>query len=245
MGENELPNESEDKNEEIRIESPEIPNPVSESSDLAAGLVDEMPQVSPQVVEQSQESGQERDRAGELHDPSKHWSDSKSGKGRFNREGYWAKIGGRKKKSSDDKKSFSRVGAPPEKQKEIEAAQLQAASAEKSRMAGIAAAHLLITLGRTIGGDEWIPIKNQEHGVDEKANLESAFGDYFVAKEIEDFPPGVALTIAVSGYVLPRFLMPKTKEKTKGFFGKVKRWFVKKKIEKEEKAEKEEKEKAA
>ena len=82
-------------------------------------------------------------------------------------------------------------------------------------MAGKTAAHVLITLGCTIGGDEWQPIKNEEYGLDEKENLETAFINYFEATGKTDFPPGVALAIAVGGYVLPRFTQPKTKSRLK------------------------------
>jgi hypothetical protein len=54
--------------------------------------------------------------------------------------------------------------------------------------------------------------------------LESAFGDYFEATGKTDIPPGMALTVAIGGYMLPRFTMPKTRSR----MGKVKDWFVKK-----------------
>ena len=79
--------------------------------------------------------------------------------------------------------------------------------------AGKAAAHMLITLGCTIGGDEFQPVKDETYGIDEAANLETAFGDYFVATGRTDFPPGIALSIAVGGYILPRFTRPKTKSR--------------------------------
>lgn len=101
---------------------------------------------------------------------------------------------------------------------------------QKARIAGIAAANMLTTLGMTFGYDEWRPIK--QDGIDEQQNLNTAFGDYFVAKNIDDFPPGLALTIAVCGYVLPRFTMPQTKERAGGLYLKIKKWYANRKLKK-------------
>lgn len=93
---------------------------------------------------------------------------------------------------------------------------------DKQRAAGIAAASAVFMLGTTLGGDEWIPVKNEEYNIDERRNMEQAFGDYFVAKGVEDFPPGIALSLALVGYAGPRFAAPKTRTK----LGKVKEWFM-------------------
>jgi len=93
----------------------------------------------------------------------------------------------------------------------------------QARATGVASANMLISLGRAIGGEEWKPIKNTEYKIDEKLNLENAFADYFEATGKTDIPPGMALTIAVGAYALPRFTMPATQKRA----GKVKQWFVK------------------
>lgn len=96
---------------------------------------------------------------------------------------------------------------------------------------GYYAADLLITVGQSIGGDEWRP---KIEPIDERRNLQEAFGKYFVAKEIADIPPGIALTMAVGAYVGPRLFMPETKKKTKSFAEKAKQWFRWKKFNAEE-----------
>ena len=87
---------------------------------------------------------------------------------------------------------------------------LTASQKMQARATGEAAAGALITLGVVLGGDEWNPQIDETHGLDERQNLSHAFGDYFEQKEMTDIPPGVALTIAISAYAIPRFTMPKT-----------------------------------
>lgn len=100
----------------------------------------------------------------------------------------------------------------------------------QSRALGVYSANLLISLGRSIGGEEWEPRKDE--AFDERENLEIAFGDYFAAKELKDIPPGIALSLAVSTYIGPRLFMPTTKKRTLSFMDKMKLLFMKKKLEK-------------
>lgn len=92
----------------------------------------------------------------------------------------------------------------------------------QARKAGAVAANLLIGTAMLIDRAEWNPIKDDNHGIDERAELETAFGDYFVHKGITDFPPGAALTVAVSAYVLPRIGLPKTSSKMETWKNKLK-----------------------
>lgn len=73
-----------------------------------------------------------------------------------------------------------------------------------ARAAGQLAADMVIGGAVALLGPEWIPIgedgKQETLKFDEHSNLRRAFGDYFVAKNITDFPPGIALTIAMSSY---------------------------------------------
>ena len=71
-----------------------------------------------------------------------------------------------------------------------------------------------------IGGPEFQPIKGNADGIeiDEKRELRMAFSDYCEAKQIGDFPPGIALTIAMLAYIGPRFTMPNTQKRSKRFF---------------------------
>lgn len=78
------------------------------------------------------------------------------------------------------------------------------------RMTANAASAMLIQSGCMFFGDEWLP-QTQPH--DEKAMLDNAFHDYFQAKEIKDFPAGVALSIAIFAYAAPRFTQPKTRSR--------------------------------
>lgn len=170
------------------------------------------------------------DAAGETFDPEAHAVDG-DGNPKKTKAGNWAKKRGRK--SVSENASVGRVGGKlPEKAPEQIAR-------EKSFATGRFAAGSLIQLGIMIGGDEWHPIKDAQSGIDERAALESAFGEYFAANDMTDFPPGVALAIAVGGYALPRMAAPKTRSR----LGKVKDWiaekylaFRRKRTEKREKA---------
>lgn len=73
-----------------------------------------------------------------------------------------------------------------------------------ARAAGVLAADLMVGTSVALLGDEWIPLgesgEQEPIKYDEHSMLRKAFGDYFVAKNISDFPPGIALSIAVSSY---------------------------------------------
>jgi hypothetical protein len=104
---------------------------------------------------------------------------------------------------------------------------------QQARAAGVAAAAALVTIGTMIGGEEWYP---QKEPLDEMQNLSDAFGNYFVAKNVQDFPPGVALCFAVAMYAAPRFTQPKTQTRVASFKNwvslRVARWKIKKEFRK-------------
>lgn len=87
-----------------------------------------------------------------------------------------------------------------------------------ARAAGIAVAHTIVNVCSVAISKEW----NFKKEPDEQAMLEKAWGDYFVAKNITEFPPGVALVMAMGAYAAPRFTMPETQQKA----GKVKTWLA-------------------
>lgn len=94
-----------------------------------------------------------------------------------------------------------------------------ASAAEKiasANAAGAMAAASVFMLGRAFGGKEWEPSPQE---VEMQAQ---AWGAYFLAKDITDFPPGMALCIAIGAYAGPRFQMPETKKK----MGKVRNWIA-------------------
>lgn len=93
----------------------------------------------------------------------------------------------------------------------------------EARASGVLAANLMTHTATMLLGEEWITRKVGEY--DEQAHLDKAFGDYFEAKEIQDFPPGVALTIACMSYAAPRLISGK---ETKSKMQRVKLWLVEK-----------------
>lgn len=83
------------------------------------------------------------------------------------------------------------------------------------------AARVLVNISVGVGGEDFVPRMLEGPGgvkINEMEALESAFGDYFLAKDIEDLPPGWALAGVLAMYYLPRLQMPKTRERAKGFF---------------------------
>lgn len=77
-----------------------------------------------------------------------------------------------------------------------------------------------------LGGEEWRPIVNDKEN--EQAQMEEVWGNYFVAKGVTDFPPGLALSIYCIGYSARRFTMPETQTRAQRFKewigGKIGRW---------------------
>jgi len=96
-----------------------------------------------------------------------------------------------------------------------------------ARAAGQLAADMLIGSSVTLLGDEWVPIgsKGTQEPIqfDEHSNLRRAFADYFEAKNISDFPPGIMLSIAVTSYAMPRLVAGK---ETKTRLAKMKIWIA-------------------
>lgn len=197
--------------------------------DLADELIDAMPEVQEHVVnnhiaqeqEIQQQNADARDKRGAKFDPEIHAVED-DGSPKYTAAGYFAKKRGRKKL---DNESTVNVNT-----QQIDNSE-QIAKA-KQRAAGSAAANTLIMLGVVMGGDEWQPIYNEEHGINEKQNLESAFSDYFEQKGLEDIPAGIALSIAICGYALPRFTMPKTQKRASTTWQKLKQWWINRKIKK-------------
>lgn len=81
------------------------------------------------------------------------------------------------------------------------------------RATAVTMVSLLTTTGVTIFGSEWIPVKDEKAGVDERENLVVAFDRYFEATGTLDLPPSLVLVVAVGAYAIPRFTMPETKKR--------------------------------
>lgn len=103
----------------------------------------------------------------------------------------------------------------------------------KARMAGAAAASMMFASLTQFFGDEWQPRSEREAGFDERKLMSDAFGDYFVAKNISDFPPGITLAFVTMGYFCARLNMPKTKEKVSRFKTWIALRIAKRKLKKE------------
>ena len=174
-----------------------------------------------------------RDASGAAFDPEIHVTDA-NGEPSLTKLGKLKRRPGRKG-SPASSANTSRLGTLSSAQKTGQAGEPGTATpgAVSPRVAGRFAADALILLGVQIGGEEWLPAVNEEIGLDEKATLEMAFGDYFEAKNIADFPPGVALTIAVLGYAAPRFAKPKTQKRVGRLKGWVARKLAERKLRKE------------
>lgn len=211
-------------------------------SDISGELIETMPDVSDETVA-SAEADKEaveghksswshlRDRDGNSFDPDHHQTNDdgtpKTGKG-----DYLLKRRGRKKGSGNSHHSsvVSRPGQGAQGMQDSGQNANQTAAALES---GRAAANLVFAVGMAIGGEEWQPIKDSKHGLDEKLQLESAFGQYFLATGKTDIPPGWALTISLGSYALPRLAMPKTQTRAKSVMGKLKAWWINRKADKE------------
>lgn len=71
---------------------------------------------------------------------------------------------------------------------------------ESTKAAARAATMLTIQGGIMLGGDAGYPVKDIKNNIDEEHHLYYSFDKYFQEKGISDFPPGVALVLAVGQY---------------------------------------------
>jgi len=184
---------------------------------IANTLADAMPAVQEHAILESQRQADEvkaryadlRDTDGNAFDPKIHKVGA-DGEPTLSAKNKLVKRPGRKA-GADATAPKSFIGAPGASSPLSTGPSQEATSQMQARAAGNMAANLLMQLGLIAGGDEWQPRKDISTGLDEKIMLESAFGDYFLAKGIIDIPPGMVLTVAIGGYMLPRFTMPKTR----------------------------------
>jgi hypothetical protein len=201
---------------------------------IAQNLTDTMPEVQRHAIDQERQQQDERqakfselrDSDGQPFDPSVHKTD-RDGNPTISTLGKLIKKPGRKPGSSATKSTIggasiiASAGPAPD-----QVARMQA------RQCGNMAANLLMQIGVVAGGDEWYPREDKATGLNEKTMLETAFGDYFEAAGIIDIPPGFALTLAIGGYALPRFMMPKTKTRAQRGLAWVKKWWINRKLKK-------------
>ena len=213
------------ESENPKTETETASNTSQSFDNIAESLADSMPEVQEHAIEQEKIKADElkeaysdlKDSDGNSFDPAIHKT-NKEGEPTLSTKGKLIKKPTRK--AATGAKSTSTIGGTGVNPQQNKDHQLKV----QSRASGTMAANLLLTIGVAAGGEEWQPIKNDEHGLDEKAMLEGAFADYFEATGKTDIPPNMALTIAIGSYTLPRFTMPKTQSR----LSKVKQWFTKK-----------------
>lgn len=187
------------------------------SGNLASGLIAGMSEPSEHAIAQAQAESDANVNTPDGFDPSIHEADA-NGKPVMTPTGRFKKISKNAGKDKPQRKSHLSTGRQNQNETQV-------ASPETiARTSGVGAANLVLAFGVIIGGDEWQPRVDSRNGLDEKAMLESAFGDYFVATGKQDLPPGWALVAALAMYAAPRFTMPKTQSRMQ----RIKTWAVQK-----------------
>lgn len=179
---------------------------IMESAPVAdeALIATSAPADNPEAIPQSPAPSEDTDAAGERWDAAKHSSNKEK-----TSKGLWRKRRGVSSGSRVNKPDTALVDQAKERQ----------AAEARARAAGITAAHSIFLLGTAFGGEEWKP---REQPISERAMMEEAWSNYFVAKGVTDFPPGVALCMALCMYAAPRFTMPQTQERARG----IKQWIA-------------------
>lgn len=172
---------------------------MSDVEKVADDLTSRMPEVQEHVVDAASTEGP-KDKDGQVFDTAIHEVDHE-GKPRFRKDGSFAKQRG-------TKKGYKRSHV-------VDTSQIP-------DNPGRAIAESIFVIGQLIGGEDFTPILNEERGVDERKTMTSAWEGYCEQKDIKDFPPGIALTMAMLGYIVPRFYM----EKTKSRFSQGKEWLA-------------------
>lgn len=203
---------------------------------IANELSESMPEVQAHAIEQEIISENEKlaqyshlkDTDGNSFDPTIHKT-NKAGEPTLSTKGKLIKKPGRK----------PNVGTAPKSQTSSVVGGAQGASIEsdaharmQARASGTMAANLVLQIGIVAGGEEWHPRRDEQSGLDEKMMLENAFADYFEATGKTDIPPGMALTVAIGAYALPRFTMPKTQSRLDKLKKGIKQWWINRKLKK-------------
>lgn len=158
--------------------------------DIAAELIDTMPDVSEHAIAEHAEQ-QRENHANES-------SDTDTVK----------PAAATDKKPPRSRAKKSSVARKTKQQLADEEAALKNAAATQT---GATCAGLFIMLATAIGGADFVP-RVDEH-TNESDMLTNAFSDYCRDKEIGDVPAGVALCLALALYTVPRFQMPKTRSR--------------------------------
>jgi hypothetical protein len=207
---------------ELHILDNQPDTPADPPADVSAHVA-EMSEPQEHAIEQqrareSVSNGEAVDSGGATFDPSIH-SVGSDGKGIFTAKGLWRRRRGSVSSGASGVGNRQRsivgtVGAA--------GAQPVADDSAKARSAGIAAAQTFLMLAGALGGPEWKPIINEREN--EQAQMEEAWGNYFVAKGVTDFPPGLVLVICCVGYSARRFTSPQDFPQTQSRAQRFKEW---------------------
>lgn len=205
------------ENEQTQTETqkPEIESKESKATgveQIANELVNEQPEVSAFVDEQEEKPEPDQgpdhsnltDKYGRAFDPEIHVTND-DGSPRINKGDGHVTI----KKWIKRPVTASKVKKPRPKSEKPEP-KPEPKPFMPPGIAGKVAADITFTIGVAVGGREWAPMKNDEMGVDELSFMQDAYANYFEAMGITDVPPGWVLVIALSSYVAPRLVLPKT-----------------------------------
>ena len=200
---------------------------VKSFDEIADTLADSMPEVQQHAVDQhnAEEQAQQNqhadtiqqmeEKAGERFDPEAH-ATTPEGLPSVTKTGKFRKKAGRKSASAGT--SGSTLGSVDNKPATMSPEQQ---AKVVSRANGRATAELIFAVGTAIGGKEWMPIKDDNSGIDERAQMTDAWAAYYEATGKQDLPPGLIVTVAMVSYAAPRFTMPQTQTRAQ----KVVTWF--------------------
>lgn len=134
---------------------------------------------------------------------------------RLKKDGTPAKTPGRKPGAQAASKSF--VGTSPPSASTQSVVGVAGANARKS---GEMVAEMIISTAVTLGGTDFIPIKDAAHGIDEQAQLRDAWGRYAETAGWSEPPPAIMVLMATGTYVGARMGRPAVMSR----FAKAKAW---------------------
>lgn len=239
-----LPDSEDAPNSEVQTDSikeKESPAPSNGGSSanletIASKLSAEMPEVQEHAIEQEilnendklAQYSHLKDSDGNGFDPAVHKT-NKAGEPTLSTKGKLIKKPGRKPgaKPGAQGGQGSVVGGASTQSVDKAAEQRM-----QARASGTMAANLILQIGIVAGGEEWHPRVDEQTGLNEKLMLENSFADYFEATGKTDIPPGMALTVAIGAYALPRFTMPKTQSRLSKLKMGLKQWWINRKLKK-------------
>jgi hypothetical protein len=209
---------------------------VADLAEIADDLSSTFPEVQEHALDQEKliaegkaaQYADLKDADGNSFDPAIHKT-NKAGEPTLSKLGKLIKKPGRKPGQSGGKQESFVAGVSD---KPTPQAQQDAKNRLQARASGTMTANLLLQIGIVAGGEEWHPRSDPSIGLDEKKMLEDAFADYFEATGKTDLPPGIALSVAVGAYALPRFTMPKTRSRLSKAKDAIKKWWINRKLKK-------------